>query len=179
MTSQPSPQPNLLGLDPPPPYHSSTSTLGRSTGDYTETRPAYLQCEKDAKCRLLVGQTNMFRRTTNASKQVAGLRCSFCSKTQDAVRELIAGPSVLICDECVEACADIIAESRGKQDPPDSKVSVEASGPTDSVPSVCCALCRTPTPSADALLVEARGALCPGCVGEVEAAIIRMRESTQ
>src|SRR6266851_1459705 len=36
------------------------------------------------------------------------LRCSFCSKSQHDVRELIVGPSVYICDECVEACLDII-----------------------------------------------------------------------
>ena len=39
------------------------------------------------------------------------VRCSFCNKTQDQVRKLIAGPSgVYICDECVEICADIIEE---------------------------------------------------------------------
>jgi hypothetical protein len=34
--------------------------------------------------------------------------CSFCGKTQDEVRNLIAGPDVYICDECVELCNDII-----------------------------------------------------------------------
>ncbi len=39
------------------------------------------------------------------------IRCSFCNKTQEQVRKLIAGPSgVYICDECVEICADIIEE---------------------------------------------------------------------
>lgn len=38
------------------------------------------------------------------------LRCSFCHKTQDQVRKLIAGPNVYICDECIELCADIIEE---------------------------------------------------------------------
>ena len=39
------------------------------------------------------------------------IRCSFCNKTQDQVRKLIAGPSgVYICDECVDICADIIEE---------------------------------------------------------------------
>src|SRR5918995_609967 len=46
------------------------------------------------------------------------LRCSFCNKDQNDVRKLIAGPTVFICDECVEVCNDIIAddnrfESRG------------------------------------------------------------------
>jgi len=38
------------------------------------------------------------------------LHCSFCNKTQNEVRKLIAGPSVFICDECVELCNDIILE---------------------------------------------------------------------
>ncbi len=38
------------------------------------------------------------------------LYCSFCGKSQDEVRKLIAGPSVYVCDECVELCNDIIRE---------------------------------------------------------------------
>ncbi len=39
------------------------------------------------------------------------VRCSFCNKTQDQVRKMIAGPAgVYICDDCVDICADIIAE---------------------------------------------------------------------
>src|SRR5256885_9884942 len=38
------------------------------------------------------------------------LRCSFCGKSQNDVRKLIAGPTVYICDECIELCNDIIAE---------------------------------------------------------------------
>src|SRR5687767_7189182 len=37
-------------------------------------------------------------------------RCSFCNKDQNDVRKLIAGPTVFICDECVEVCNDIIAD---------------------------------------------------------------------
>jgi len=38
------------------------------------------------------------------------LYCSFCGKSQNEVRKLIAGPSVFICDECVDLCNDIIRE---------------------------------------------------------------------
>jgi hypothetical protein len=38
------------------------------------------------------------------------LYCSFCGKSQHEVRKLIAGPTVFICDECVELCMDIIRE---------------------------------------------------------------------
>src|SRR4030065_2350499 len=38
------------------------------------------------------------------------LYCSFCGKSQHEVRKLIAGPSVFVCDECIELCNDIIRE---------------------------------------------------------------------
>ena len=44
------------------------------------------------------------------------LRCSFCGKSQKEVRKLIAGPSVYICDECVELCNDIITEEYERED---------------------------------------------------------------
>ncbi len=44
------------------------------------------------------------------------LRCSFCGKGQDEVKKLIAGPTVYICDECVELCNDIIAEEYEREE---------------------------------------------------------------
>ncbi|MFA5527714.1 MAG: ATP-dependent Clp protease ATP-binding subunit ClpX [Peptostreptococcales bacterium] len=38
------------------------------------------------------------------------LKCSFCGKSQDQVKRLVAGPSVYICDECIELCQEIIGE---------------------------------------------------------------------
>jgi ATP-dependent Clp protease ATP-binding subunit ClpX len=46
------------------------------------------------------------------------LSCSFCGKSQKEVRKLIAGPTVYICDECIELCNDIIAEEYGQEDAP-------------------------------------------------------------
>ena len=37
-------------------------------------------------------------------------RCSFCGKSQDEVKKLIAGPTVFICDECIELCNEIMVE---------------------------------------------------------------------
>ena len=48
--------------------------------------------------------------TTNSSEGGKLLYCSFCGKSQHEVRKLIAGPSVFICDECVDLCNDIIRE---------------------------------------------------------------------
>ncbi len=52
------------------------------------------------------------------------LYCSFCGKSQHEVKKLIAGPSVFVCDECVELCNDIIREEMQEQkvDPAESKL---------------------------------------------------------
>ena len=50
----------------------------------------------------------MSKTTSGDSKNT--LYCSFCGKSQHEVRKLIAGPTVFICDECVELCMDIIRE---------------------------------------------------------------------
>ena len=42
------------------------------------------------------------------------MRCSFCNKTQDEVRKLIAGPKVYICEECVDRCIDVTVESEAR-----------------------------------------------------------------
>ena len=55
----------------------------------------------------------MNRRNLNEPRE---LSCSFCGKGQREVRRLIAGPSVFICDECVELCNEIIAEERERDD---------------------------------------------------------------
>jgi len=45
----------------------------------------------------------------------AHLFCSFCGKNQEEVKKLVAGPSVYICDECIELCNDIIAEEQERE----------------------------------------------------------------
>jgi len=74
----------------------------------------------------------------------APLYCSFCGKSQHAVKTLIAGPSVFICDECVELCRDIVGAARmketlrpfpGKTVPPQTKtppVAAEGVAPSTS-----------------------------------------------
>jgi len=49
-------------------------------------------------------------------KSGADLLCSFCGKSQEEVKKLIAGPSVYICDECIELCNDIIAEEYEREE---------------------------------------------------------------
>jgi ATP-dependent Clp protease ATP-binding subunit ClpX len=49
------------------------------------------------------------------------LKCTFCGKSQKQVRKLIAGPSVYICDECIELCNEIIEEELGTAVSPESQ----------------------------------------------------------
>jgi len=51
------------------------------------------------------------------AKESSVLRCSFCGKSQEEVEKIVAGPSVYICDECIELCNDIIEEEREKDKP--------------------------------------------------------------
>lgn len=44
------------------------------------------------------------------------LKCSFCGKSQDQVRKLVAGPGVYICDECIELCNEIVEEELGNEE---------------------------------------------------------------
>lgn len=116
-----------------------------------------------------------------AESQPTVLRCSFCSKSQHRVKKLIAGPSVHICDECVDICLAILAESR--KDAPS-----EPAQPLDPVGFVgyparssayivtSCSLCHLRIPLEHALPVYSRGLLCPGCIGAIEAAVAAARE---
>jgi ATP-dependent Clp protease ATP-binding subunit ClpX len=52
----------------------------------------------------------MAKKNNNDDGNSRELYCSFCGKSQDEVKKLIAGPSVYICDECIELCNDIISE---------------------------------------------------------------------
>ena len=56
------------------------------------------------------------KENSNDRKQDKLLYCSFCGKSQHDVRKLIAGPSVFVCDECVELCNEIIREETQDND---------------------------------------------------------------
>jgi ATP-dependent protease Clp ATPase subunit len=53
--------------------------------------------------------------TPSSSETSRKLSCTFCGKSGDQVERLIAGPTVYICEECVEMCEDIVREARGVQ----------------------------------------------------------------
>jgi len=112
------------------------------------------------------------RRITTPDQPV--VRCSFCNKARVEVRKLIAGPTVFICDECVQVCVDIIREE--DQSSPSLVQPPTNAHSTHSMRIVMCKLCGLPLSWDDALVIPERGFLCPGCSGEVEAALARRRE---
>jgi hypothetical protein len=81
------------------------------------------------------------------------LRCSFCNNPQSAVRQLIAGPSAFICDECVAICDDIIAQ--GARSPGERP---QATGVTS-----ICLVCKRGKAGTDCILVPGRGPVCLEC----------------
>jgi len=63
----------------------------------------------------------MSKRTSDKNSD---LLCSFCGKSQSEVKKLIAGPSVYICDECIELCNDIIAEEYEKEEATSTRLAI-------------------------------------------------------
>ena len=69
----------------------------------------------------------------------AHLKCSFCGKSQDQVRKLIAGPGVYICDECIDLCNEILDEEllenpANNNNSPQVKKKLSADNPKESIP---------------------------------------------
>lgn len=107
----------------------------------------------------------MFWRKRERPADEPHLRCSFCNKDQHDVRKLIAGPTVFICDECVQVCADIIADDTIG---PAVAEQLAAHDISSWSPTVACTLCRMPVVLEEALQVEGRALLCPPCVSAIQ-----------
>jgi len=87
-------------------------------------------------------------------------RCSFCNTPQSAVRQLIAGSSAFICDECVTICDGIVAQdvtNHGERPPSTGAISI-------------CLVCKRGKAGPDCILVPTRGPVCLECVDIVKAA---------
>jgi hypothetical protein len=88
------------------------------------------------------------------------LCCSFCNNPQSAVRQLIAGPSAFICNECVAICDGIIAQnatSSGERPHATGEVSI-------------CPVCKRGSARDDCIVVPTLGPVCLQCVDRVKAA---------
>jgi hypothetical protein len=109
------------------------------------------------------------------------LRCSFCGKAQDEVRKLIAGPTVFICNECVEVCVDVVAADStpesGLQDSADNQRLRSKAAAIFPNRSLTCSLCGKQS-TEDMLPIETRGLLCGECADAIEDALRQGRPIT-
>ena len=103
------------------------------------------------------------------------LRCSFCNKAQDDVPELIAGPRVFICSECVAVCNDILADNERFERLHGKRVR-ERDEPHQWPNMIPCGLCGAPIPANEGMPVgENRGILCAACVNAIQTANVSGR----
>jgi hypothetical protein len=107
------------------------------------------------------------------------MRCSFCNKSHVEVKKLIAGPTVFICDECIQVCNDILEDDIrfGRVERQGQSMEPPPPTPAPTTRIVTCVLCHLQLPWEDATAVAERGALCLGCIAAIEAAIAQKRES--
>lgn len=68
--------------------------------------------------------------TDNKDNQGEMLHCSFCGKSQEEVKKLIAGRGVYICDECIEVCINIVADEMAEINKAEAGISYDGNLPT-------------------------------------------------
>ena len=90
--------------------------------------------------------------------------CSFCGKEARDVRQLVAAPNAMICDECVRVCRDVLLETV-------TSGSRLAATPQQPGPIGQCALCWELYPIDECVVVADRGRLCAACLDAVGRAI--------
>jgi ribosome modulation factor len=84
------------------------TTTTTSVEDFPEEEADVVQLSE-----WLSGWRDAVRQAANPPTAMPTWACAFCGKTRSEVRKLIAGPSVFICDECVDLCHEIVSEERG------------------------------------------------------------------
>ena len=100
-------------------------------------------------------------------------RCSFCDKTASDDLTLIAGPSVFICNECVDVCVDMIVQDRDVREvPPAGSTGVDG---LLRERARTCGLCGSLALADRVLPIQNRGVLCGECADAVEDALSRGR----
>jgi ClpX C4-type zinc finger len=91
------------------------------------------------------------------------LVCSFCGKDQDEVRKLIAGPTVFICDECVDLCNDIIEEEVFSADVASDSAETTGVGPNLVTPRVVTRYVDEEVKFSSVAALDAVYWVCEGC----------------
>ena len=119
------------------------------------------------------------------SKHEAAARCGFCNRGHAEASKLIAGPTVMICDDCVRTCVDILAarasdstengEAFQEQQARLEARRLNAGGSAEAVPEemiplwhVRCGLCRQIVATDATFSIDGRGLLCEDCVVAVQ-----------
>src|SRR5712692_8623865 len=114
---------------------------------------------------LAAGQMGPYRRQKPAGPAAARY-CSFCGKSQFDVRKLIAGPTVYICDECIDLCNDIIAEECDQEE--ELRAAARPIASVDASP--WCLACRLQKPTAEITTVPGLGLVCRHCLDAISVA---------
>lgn len=91
------------------------------------------------------------------------LVCSFCGKDQDHVRKLIAGPSVYICDECIDLCNDIIENEVSSTDSNFDSPDTTAVGANLVTPRIVTRYVDEPVKASSAASTDTVYWVCEGC----------------
>ena len=89
--------------------------------------------------------------------------CSFCGKSQNEVRKLVAGPSVHICDECIELCKNILVEEldSGGRKGKSAKATVSENR--------LCGICMEERESDELIFLPHAAYMCAGCLEDIQA----------
>jgi hypothetical protein len=90
--------------------------------------------------------------------------CSFCGKNQNEVRKLVAGPSVHICDECVELCKNIVTQEVDPNDKANTKAAKAR-----AKESRLCGICMEPRETDELIFLPHAAYMCAGCLEELQA----------
>ena len=104
-----------------------------------------------------------------SSENENSIQCSFCGKTQDQVRKLVAGPDVYICDECIDLCDEIIAKEYAQEMQQQENQPAAEQG-TALAENPLCIVCRLPKDIAEVVFVSERGPVCTVCIAAIRAA---------
>ena len=89
--------------------------------------------------------------------------CSFCGKSQNEVRKLVAGPSVHICDECIELCKNILVEELDAGGGRKSK-----SAGSTSKENRLCGICMEERESDELIFLPHAAYMCAGCLEDIQ-----------
>ena len=90
------------------------------------------------------------------------LACSFCGKNQDEVRKLIAGPSVHICNECVQVCDEILTKE--DVDGAEQSTKKAPSPPAERL----CGICMEPRETDELIFLPHAAYMCAGCLEDIQ-----------